>query len=70
MTFFFEKENLITRKIRKINRASPGFGSDSSIGLDRARGSLYDGLLKVRADLEPQFGLLKVSDDLESEVWH
>ena len=36
----FEKENLITRKIKEINRASPGFGLDSPIGADRARGSL------------------------------
>ena len=37
----FEKENLITRKIKEINRASPGFGSDSLIGLDWAWGSLH-----------------------------
>ena len=37
----FEKENLITRKIKEINRASPGFGSDSPIGSDRAWGSLH-----------------------------
>ena len=36
----FEKENLITRKIKEINRASPGFGSDSLFGSDWARGSL------------------------------
>ena len=36
----FEKENLITWKIKEINRASPGFGSDSPFGSDRARGSL------------------------------
>ena len=36
----FENENLITRKIKEINRASPGFGSDSPFGSDRARGSL------------------------------
>ena len=36
----FEKENLITRKIKEINRESPSFGSDSPFGSDRARGSL------------------------------
>ena len=28
----FEKENLITRKIKEINRASPGFGLDLHSG--------------------------------------
>ena len=37
----FENKNLITRKIKEINRASPGFGSDSSFGSDRAWGSLH-----------------------------
>ena len=37
----FEKENLIKRKIKEINWASPGFGSDSPFGLDRAWGSLH-----------------------------
>ena len=37
----FEKENLITQKIKEINRASPGFGSDSPFGSNRARGSLH-----------------------------
>ena len=32
----FENKNLITRKIKEINRASPGFGSDSPFGSDRA----------------------------------
>ena len=36
----FENENLITRKIKEINRASPGFGSDSPTGSGRAQGSL------------------------------
>ena len=36
----FENENLITRKIKEINRASPGFSSDSPFGSDRAWGSL------------------------------
>ena len=36
----FEKENLITRKIKEINRASPGFGLNSLFGSDRARGLL------------------------------
>ena len=36
----FGKENLITRKIKVINRASLGFGSDSPFGSDWARGSL------------------------------
>ena len=38
----FENENLITWKIKEINRASPGFGSDSPFGLDRARGLLHE----------------------------
>ena len=37
----FENKNLITRKIKEINRASPGFGSDSPFGSDRAWGSLH-----------------------------
>ena len=36
----FEKEKLITRKIKELNRASPGFGSDSPFGSDRAWGLL------------------------------
>ena len=43
----FEKENLITRKIKEINRASPGFGSDSPFESDRARGSLQTASLSV-----------------------
>ena len=38
----FENENLITRKIKEINRASPSFGSDSPFGSDRAPGSLQN----------------------------
>ena len=37
----FEKKNLITRKIKEINRASSGFGSDSPFGSDWVRGSLH-----------------------------
>ena len=37
----FEKENLITCKIKEINWASPGFGSDSTFWLNRAWGSLH-----------------------------
>ena len=34
----FEKENLMTRKIKELNQASPGFGSDSPFASDRAWG--------------------------------
>ena len=37
----FENKNLITQKINEINRASPGFGSDSSFRSDRAWGLLH-----------------------------
>ena len=37
----FEKENLITSKIKELNRASPSFGSDSPFGSNRARGSQH-----------------------------
>ena len=37
----FEKENLITRKIKELNRVSPGFCSDSPFGSDRAWRSLH-----------------------------
>ena len=36
----FENKSLITRKIKEINQASPGFSLDSSFGSDRAWGSL------------------------------
>ena len=37
----FENKILITRKIKEINRASRGFGSDSSFWSNRAWGSLH-----------------------------
>ena len=37
----FGNKNLITRKIKEINRASPSFGSNSSFESDRAWGLLH-----------------------------
>ena len=49
----FEKENLITRKIKEINRESPGFGSVSPFGSDQARGSLQILIVSPSSKLLP-----------------